>query len=99
MLKWFVADYSLKDNVYKVIGSWPNGMAVQIDVGMTENLEETLRKINEASAVSYMRMAEGFLLNNVQFKKESEGSSEGVPERTGTGDSGNSETKEGKVQV
>lgn len=98
MIKWLVRDYDV-DGTAHVIGAWPNGFAVQVDVSLTEDIKSVLNKLNEASAVSYMQMAQGFLLAHVNFQDKAEGEESGIPVGTGVTSSGDAKEAKGKIQV
>lgn len=98
MIKWLVKDYNV-DGSAKVIGAWPNGFALQLDIGMTEDIASVLHKLNEAAAVSYIQMAQGFLLSHVNFQDKKTGEEEGIPVGVGVADSGTSKVTESKIQL
>lgn len=111
MIKWFIKSYDV-DGTAHVVGAWPNGFAVQVDVSLTEDIKSVLNKLNEASAVSYMQMAQGFLLAHVNFQDKTEGEEakqEGklagdrkagrIPVGAGIASGGDPESTEGKIQV
>lgn len=98
MIKWFIKSYKV-DGTAEVVGAWPNGFAVQLDIGLTEDIKSVLNKLNEASAVSYIQMAQGFLLSHVNFQDKAESKEEGIPVGTGNADSGTPQEAKGILQV
>lgn len=96
MIKYMIKEFSITDNAYKVIGILPGGFCGTISIGMTENLESILSKLNALSGAVQTNFLPLWLnAQPVELPKKNEETEKNVPLIVGAEDSSATEKREG----